>query len=42
MDSTTGWLLDVTVEQNVAILWIKTIVGTIPRTGHPPKNHLTV
>ena len=25
MDSTIGWLLDVTVEQNAATLWIKTI-----------------
>src|SRR5215469_17357481 len=25
MDSAIGWLLDVTVERNVAILWIKTI-----------------
>jgi DNA polymerase elongation subunit (family B) len=29
MDSAIGWLLDVTVEQNAARLWIKTIGGNI-------------
>ena len=28
MDSAVGWLLDVTVEQNFATLWIKTVEGS--------------
>ncbi len=31
MDSSIGWLLDVTIEQNSAILWIKTTDGKILR-----------
>jgi hypothetical protein len=31
IDSTIGWLLDVTIEQNSAILWIKTGDGKILR-----------
>jgi hypothetical protein len=31
MESTTGWVLDVTIEQNRAILWIKIIDGPILR-----------
>jgi hypothetical protein len=27
MDSSIGWLLDVTIEQNRATMWIKTIDG---------------
>jgi hypothetical protein len=31
MDSAIGWLLDVTIQQNAATLWIKTREGTIIR-----------
>ena len=31
MDSSTGWLLDVSVGQNRATIWIKTIEGIILR-----------
>ena len=31
MDNAIGWILDVTVERNTAILWIKTIEGNILR-----------
>lgn len=31
MDSSIGWLLDVTIEQNCATLWIKTTDGKILR-----------
>ncbi len=31
MDSSIGWLLDVTIEQNRATLWIKTTDGKILR-----------
>jgi hypothetical protein len=29
MDSSTGWLLDVSIEQNRATIWLKTIEGNI-------------
>jgi len=31
MNSVIGWLLDVTVERNAAILWIKMIEGIVLR-----------
>jgi hypothetical protein len=31
MDSAVGWLLDLTVEQNTATLWIKTVDGSTIR-----------
>ena len=31
MDSAIGWLLDVTVEQNAATLWVKTTQGDLLR-----------
>lgn len=36
MDSSAGWLLDVSIEQNRATIWIKTVEGNILSTteGH--------
>jgi hypothetical protein len=31
MDNVTGWLLDVTIEENVVTLWIKTLYGRVLR-----------
>lgn len=49
MESAIGWLLDVTVEQNAAILWIKSIDRRIIRLTDEylpslyimPKNEIT-
>jgi DNA polymerase elongation subunit (family B) len=42
MDSAVGWLLDVTVEQNTATLWIKTIEGSILRLTDKYKPNLYI
>lgn len=42
MDSAVGWLLDVTFECNVVILWIKTLEGSILRLIHKFRQSLYI